>query len=400
MSIRSIPTQKISRGQTPKARNTKGKKAPSQQSPPSERVELSGRKAKEVAPKISWQQQATSNLQTNLAASLPPTLAQPIAEAFKSGFVTGYLTPTSIEAQCEKLAQDFPDLVDLVKTGIKTHGYDGSNKEVHGNSELVYLRLGPKTKDRDKKVGIFQYAAPHARERMNPMSMMEFAHQLVHNYDPSSEDPKVKANTALMNDLDIYVAINTNPDGHNFAAYDDPMWRKNRAPLEGGEYGVDINRNYPYQWEKSDDVSSIVYSGAGPASEPETQALVKVTNDHPNIKFVVDWHSYGREIRRPMGATESDDKFYDTMHGRVQQAMKSVAGNDYSPVVSQVTEGTSDDFFYHTKGMYSTVMETGTDFTPEESEALEVMRESVEGAHEFLRVALDYAQGSSSSQAQ
>ena len=101
-----------------------------------------------------------------------------------------------------------------------------------------------------------------------------------------------------------------------------------------------------------------------------------------------------------MGATESDDKFYDTMHGRVQQAMKSVAGNDYSPVVSQVTEGTSDDFFYHTKGMYSTVMETGTDFTPEESEALEVMRESVEGAHEFLRVALDYAQGSSSSQAQ
>ncbi|MCA9779906.1 MAG: hypothetical protein KC800_24425 [Candidatus Eremiobacteraeota bacterium] len=398
MPISSITNQKIQQTRKPKKRKPTKKQA--EQASPSDKLELSAQKPQSTRVKVSPQQQATSNLQSNLAANLPPTLAQPIAESFKTGFIKGYLTPSTIEAQCEKLAQDFPDLVDLVKTGITTHGYDGSNKEAHGTSELFYLRLGPKTENRDKKTGIFQYAAPHARERMNPMSMMELAHQLVNNYDPSSTDPKVQANTALMNDLDIYIAINTNPDGHNFAAFDDPMWRKNRAPLEGGEYGVDINRNYPYQWEKSDDLSSIVYSGSGPASEPETQALVKVTADHPNIKFVVDWHSYGREIRRPLGVSESDGKLYDTMHGRVQQAMKSVTDNDYTPVVSQVTEGTSDDFFYHTQGMYSTVMETGTDFTPSEPEALEVMKESVEGAREFLRVARDYAEGNLSSQAQ
>lgn len=358
---------------------------------PADQAVLSGSGPKTT--RVSSGQQALSALNAGVSAALPPTLAQPISEAFKTGFVDGYLVPRTIEEKCEKLAADFPDLVELVKTGIHTHGYNGQNKEAHGNSELFYLRLGPKDSDRDQKVGIFQYAAPHARERINPMSMMEFAHQLVHNYDPSSDDPKVKANTELLNELDVYIAINTNPDGHKFAAYDDDMWRKNRAPLPNGGFGVDINRNYPYQWEQSFDYDSQVYSGENPGSEPETQALMKVVNDHPNIQFVVDWHSYGEEIRRPLDTTEKDDKVYDAMHGRVQKAIEAVNGNKYETVVSQVTKGTSDDTFYQELGMYSTVMETGEDFTPSESDAMKVMKESVAGAHEYMRVASDWAKG-------
>ena len=203
----------------------------------------------------------------------------------------------------------------------------------------------------------------------------------------------MKANTELLDKLDVYIAINTNPDGHNFAAYDDDMWRKNRAPLPSGEFGVDINRNYPYQWQDSLDYSSEIYSGENPASEPETQALLQVVEKHPNIQFVVDWHSYGQEIRRPLAVSERDEGIYDTMHSRVQKVMNEACGNEYQAVVSQVTNGTSDDTFYQEQGMYSTVMETGTEFTPPESEALVVMKESVEGAHEFLRVASDWSEG-------
>lgn len=225
------------------------------------------------------------------------------------------------------------------------------------------------------------------------MTMMELTEQLVRNYDPTSEDPAVMANTELLNELDVFIAINTNPDGHNFAIYDDPEWRKNRAPLPSGDVGVDINRNYPYDWAKSNEPASLVFSGAGPASEPETQALLQVRQKHPNIKFVVDWHSYGEEIRRPLGVSEEDNKVYDAMHGRVQKAIEGVAGNKYDTVVSQVTKGTSDDHFYKVDGALSTVMETGKAFIPEESEALVVMEESVAGAREYLEVALDYSEG-------
>ena len=313
--------------------------------------------------------------------------------ALKAGFVDGYLTPLEIKDRCDQLAKDFPHLVDLIDTGIDTHGYDGKNEAVRGPMNLRYLRLGPKTPDRDQKVGVYQYAAPHARERVNPMTMMEFAEQLVRNYDPTSQDPEVQEMTRMLDELDVYVAINTNPDGHNFAIYDDPKWRKNRAPVANGQIGVDINRNYPYEWEPSDKPESLVYSGEAPASEAETQAILQVREKHPNIKFIVDWHSYGEEIRRPLNVTDKDNKVYDAMHTRVQEAMEKVAGNRYSTVVSQVTKGTSDDHFYKMNDVYSTVMETGKEFIPDEKEALVVMRESVEGAKEYLEVAMDWKAG-------
>jgi len=326
--------------------------------------------------------------------SLPmnESVSGPMGASFQEGFVEGYLTPSEIEVRVNSLAEEFPNLLEVIDTGIDSHGYDGKNPDIQGPEDLVYLRLGPKDSDRDSKVGIFQYAAPHARERVNPMTMMELTEQLLRNYDPESTDPAIQANTELLDDLDVFVAINTNPDGHNFSAFDEPMWRKNRKPLGNGEYGVDINRNYPYQWEVSDKPASQTFSGAGPASEPETQALLHVVDKHPNIKFVVDWHSYGEEIRRPMGTSAEDNQFYDKMHGRVDSAIKAVAGNDYETVVSQVTKGSSDDHFYHVDNIFSTVMETGEEFIPPENEALVVMQESVAGAREFLEVAQDYAE--------
>lgn len=361
-----------------------------------DQAELSGVTASTAVtpgPDVSADQQVQSNLGANLAANLPPTIAGPVGTSFLSGFVEGYLTPKDIRERCEKLQKEFPHLVELVETGISTHGYDGKNEAVRGSSDLFYLRIGPQTADRDNKTGIFQFAAPHARERMNPMSMMELTEQLVRNYDPSSTDEKVKKNTEVMDALDIFIAIDTNPDGHNYAAFDDPMWRKNRAPVPNGDVGVDINRNNPFGWEASDKTSGQTYSGKGPASEAETQALLHVVEKHPNILFLVDWHSHGEEIRRPLNLSEGDDKLYDEMHGRVQKAMTAVAGNEYDVVVSQVTKGTSDDHYYQVDGIISTVMETGTEFTPEESEALIVMEESVAGAHEFLEYAKDFEQG-------
>lgn len=356
-----------------------------------DQVSLSFSAEPQALPRTSLLSAQQAGLQASLAAALPASLAAPIHEAFQQGFVKGYLSPSEIRQRCQALQEEFPDLIEIVETGHKTHGYRGKNAQEAGSDSLYYLRIGPKSSDRDEKLGVFQYAAPHARELMNPMTMMELTEQLVRNFNPESQNPEIQANTRLLQELDIFVAPMTNPDGARFALYDDPMWRKNRSPVEGGKVGVDINRNYPYDWRPSDKPASQTYSGSGPASEAETQAILKVVENHPNIRYVVDWHSHGQEIRRPLGISQTDSARYDELHNRVSQAIQSVAGNRYAPVISEVVYGTSDDHFYHVNGILSTVMETGTQFAPPTKQALVVMQESVAGAREFLEAAREEA---------
>lgn len=312
-----------------------------------------------------------------------------VAGSMVTGFVQGYLTPSEIYQRCQEMARKFPDLVEMVERDYKTHGYDGKNAEVQGPASLYYLRLGPKNVDRDKKLGVFQFAAPHAREWVNPMIMMELAEQLVQNYDPGSQDPAVRANTELLQKLDILIAPMTNPDGTNFSMFDDKMWRKSRVPTVDGNFGVDINRNYPTGWTPGD-AAQITYPGTSPLSEPETRSIVGVVDEHPNVRFVTDWHSYAEEIRRPEGVSQADQEVYQQLQDSMGQAIHSVRGREYDKLVSEVVDGTSDDYFYQARKTYSMVVETGRTFQPKPEEALQVMREGVAGARAVLHFARDY----------
>ena len=325
------------------------------------------------------------------AATAGPLSAQAIFEGLKTGFIKEYIDPQATYQMAKDLAAKYPDLVELVEMPVRSHGYDGKKADIKGSAPLYYMRLGPKNSERDKKVGVFHHAAPHAREHVNPMTMMELASQLCANYDPKSTDPAVMANTRLLDKLDVYIDPQPNPDGANYSFYDDKNWRKNRAPFDGTDTGVDINRNYPYKWTAPHGADYQTYPGKGPASEPETQALMEVVNQHPNIRFVMDWHSYSEEVRRPLGVSKADTPVYDEFHGRVKDAIASSRGRQYGTVVSKVVEGASDDYYYHQRGIFSTVIETARSFQPTQKEALEVMTECARGAREALEFAADFA---------
>jgi predicted deacylase len=63
--------------------------------------------------------------------------------------------------------------------------------------------------------------------------------------------------------IDLWVVPTYNPDGLARGT------RKNA-------HGVDLNRNYPYHWA---DLDGNYESGSGPASEPETRAMMKFLRD-------------------------------------------------------------------------------------------------------------------------
>jgi len=315
--------------------------------------------------------------------------------SFKSGFVTDFVDAKDVEDKVMALAKEYPDLVSIVTREDKTSGYDGKVENLRGPAALRYMSLGNEKVSRSDKPGVLLAAAPHAREVMQPMIMLEVAQQLLANYDPKSDDPAVKEITGLMDSTDIHVVPVSNPDGLNYALYDDPNWRKTRCKVPDSEHlGVDCNRNYDYRWIQKEPKENS-YGGPHPFSEPETRNVAQIVDEHPNIKFVCDFHSRGNQIRRPMSIEDKDDlAFFISIQDRLYKAIKNTTGREYDRIESRVVNGASDDYFYFTKSAFAFVLENGSKekpYKPPLAEALEIVKECSEAAKEFLRIAKDYS---------
>ena len=98
------------------------------------------------------------------------------------------------------------------------------------------------------------------------------------------------------------------------------MWRKNRRDNGGGSYGVDLNRNWGFNWGynnigSSGSPSSETYRGTAPFSEPETEAVRQFCNAHI-FSIVLNFHSYSNLMLyswsipyAPWGYTPDDATF-------------------------------------------------------------------------------------------
>src|SRR5690606_35297117 len=68
--------------------------------------------------------------------------------------------------------------------------------------------------------------------------------------------------------------------------------------------GVDLNRNYPKGWGSCNGSSgsrtSDTYRGEAPASEPETQAMMKLIQKIRPV-FDISYHSYSELVLYPFG---------------------------------------------------------------------------------------------------
>ncbi len=72
---------------------------------------------------------------------------------------------------------------------------------------------------------------------------------------------------------------------------------------EDGVGGLDINRNWPGQWQQEH-----IQGGAGPyaLSEPETRAVAEFLFAHPNVTGIVNHHMAGNFLYRPPTAKHFD----------------------------------------------------------------------------------------------
>ena len=237
--------------------------------------------------------------------------------------------------------------------------------------------------------------AHHAREIMAAEFPIMFAKYLCENYDT---DPAIKW---LVDNRELYLIPVVNPDGFVYNETTNPtgggMWRKNRSPQSGGQFGVDLNRNYPKNWGYDDIGSSpyssdITYRGPSAASELETQAMINFVNGRQIITHD-SVHTYSGLTLYPWGYADTPTSI-DAAFQYLAQKMTAQNNYEYGrpgAILYEVNGGTFDTFFGTTTfhpAIFSMSNEIGSyGFWPPEANRAIEFQENLEAHLALMRAA-------------
>ena len=211
--------------------------------------------------------------------------------------VEGYLTPEEVEAALVNLSSDFPDLVELIELPHPTWEDRVSHAVKIGSA----MEAGQPT--------VLFTGSMHAREWGGSDICLSFLINLLSSFKdetPLQYGGKVfspEQVRSILENLNIVVFPDVNPDGKHHSQTVYPMWRKNRNPnseVGPGYPGVDLNRNFDFLWSSGIGTSthpfSDVYRGEAPFSEPEIKNVLHLFDTYPDIAYYVDIHSYSELI--------------------------------------------------------------------------------------------------------
>lgn len=326
----------------------------------------------------------TAGLEAMKRAGLKFSVIPASAYGAKNTFDKGYRTYEQLTADLKRIADKFPDLVQL-----KSIGQSWETTQGRADRQLWTVRITG-AGDTSKRPAVSFTANLHARE-LAPVEMsMALIEKLTEGY---AKDPEIKK---LVDTRVIYIAPMLNPDGHHKAEAG-LDWRKNTHEFQGG-VGTDLNRNFPFKWGgpgTSADPRSDIHRGPSAASEPETQAIVKYLSSIPNLKIGMDYHAYSNLIMWSWGWTND---------APVDAAMLSTIGkklasfNKYKPMQAcdlYLTSGSIRDFSYGQLGVpyFTTEMGSQRDgFDPSFARAQQLIAENMPGAMYLLQIADNPAQ--------
>jgi Zinc carboxypeptidase len=222
--------------------------------------------------------------------------------------------PGGLRAEIEALAAAHPDLVQTQVAGRSVQG-----------REIVAVRVtgGARRVPEGARPAVLYIGLQHAREWISGEVTRRLLRSLVDGY---GIDPET---TRLLDTTELWFLPAANPDGYEVTF--EPgyrLWRKNAADNDRDgkltiEDGVDTNRNLPDHWAYAPMGSSDVrgdqtYRGPAPASEPETQALVALSN-RLRFRFIVNYHAFGQLLLYPIGWQEqtptADHPIYAALAG-------------------------------------------------------------------------------------
>ncbi|MBI5308525.1 MAG: zinc carboxypeptidase [Planctomycetes bacterium] len=306
------------------------------------------------------------------------------------GNLGNYHTYTEMVDELQRVAAAYPNITRLVDIGDSWEKTQGI-----ADRDIWALKISdnPEMEER-REPDVLIVGCHHARELITVEIPLAIIQTLTEKY---AVDSRTKF---LVNHREIWIVPMLNPDGHVYAEEVDSWWRKNRNTngYDNVRYqGVDLNRNYSFQWGYNNIGSSRrpqdeTYRGVAPFSEPESQALKDLVEKH-NFILSLSYHSYGNLFLFPWGYINADTEDHSTFKklGKMYTRQNGYTYGNAKDGIIYNTNGEMNDWMYGEQKSkdkaFGVTIEVGNTFQPPESEVPALIQENVMPALRMILVA-------------
>jgi carboxypeptidase T len=231
------------------------------------------------------------------------------------------------------LEQTYPAIAKVYDVGDSLEGRN-----------LYAVKLSDNVETEENEAKVLFLGCHHAREWIAVDVPLMIAQHLAANY---ASDSQIRS---LLDQSEVWILPVVNPDGLEYSIHVYRYWRKNRRDNGSGSYGVDLNRNYGYQWGYDDigssgNANSGTYRGPAPFSEPESRAVRDLVEAH-DFLALISYHNYSQIILYPWGYIEQrapQDALLEYLASNMTARMAAVRGVIYE-------YGPAGDSLYTTNG--------------------------------------------------
>ena len=310
-----------------------------------------------------------------------PRLGAWLSPPFGQGALGGYYSFAEVASVLEQIANAYPDIVSP-RTSIGT---------THQGRPIWMVKVSDNVGTDENEPEVRFDAMHHARE---PESMQATLWTLLHLVENYGTDALA---TSIVDEREIWFLPVVNPDGYVRNQQTNPggggLWRKNRRVNGNGTFGVDLNRNYPFQWGvdgvgSSGAASSDTYRGPGPGSEPETQAMMAFLSSRDFVT-ALSTHCYSDVWLYPWGYVASGPaNFLDYREISKHVTIENGYPFGAASVLLYLANGVTIDYDHGVHGTYSWTPEIGSaadGFWPPQSRIVPLAEDNLTA---FLRTAL------------
>jgi hypothetical protein len=252
---------------------------------------------------------------------------------------SNFHSPTQVDTILNDLVAAHPGLAQLSSIGTS-----------HQGRPIKVLKISDNVgTDESDEGDVLFVATHHAREWISVEVALYLAEQILTQY---ATNPQLQAD---VNNLEIWIIPVVNPDGfaYTWSPTGYRFWRKNRRNNGDGTFGVDLNRNWGYEWGlssgSSGSTSSDTYRGPAAFSEPEISALRIFVDGLDNLKTMLTYHSFSELFLRPWGYTTVDAPGEETLRQLVLRSIaliQAVHGHLYSETIGYTASGEATDWFW------------------------------------------------------
>ncbi|MFQ6677781.1 MAG: M14 family zinc carboxypeptidase [Fidelibacterota bacterium] len=297
---------------------------------------------------------------------------------FELGSMKGNYTFDEVIVKMDSLRSLYPDIVSI-KDSIG-HSMEGR--------PIWALKVSDNPNLEENEPEVLFTGLTHAREPLGMMNQFYFIQWLCENYN---SDPVAQH---LVDNRELWFIPVINPDGYvyneSIAPNGGGMHRKNRRDTNcgvGTQRGIDLNRNYGYEWGadnsgSSPDPCSSVFRGDSAFSEPETQAVRDFILAH-EFSNVLHYHSYSNVLIHSWGdGTLPDEPDLTTIReiGKEMTRLNGYGVGTGYETIGYGVNGDAVDWTYGTAGPISYTPEIGSyqdNFWPSENRVIPLCRDQL-----------------------